>query len=365
MKVIQVLSYYPPHLGGLENVAREISEKLASKGHKVEVYTSNIGCRGPIIQPVKNLKINYLKGWEFAHSVFIPTLFFRLLKVPKDSIMHIHTGQIFVPEVAYLVSKLIKVPYIIHFHADVRLSGKLGILLPLYKNIFLKRVLKSAHKIIVLDKKYEVLLNHNYGIYNNIAVIPNGVSDSFFVEKATLSSKYTNLLFVGRLSVVKNVPKLIKATTFLKNNVILHIVGDGEKMREIEILITEGNLSNIIIYGKKTGENLIGFYKNADIFLLASDYEGLPLVLLEAMASGTPIIASDVIGIRELVENTGILVNPPTPENFAKAIDGLIENKSLQNTLSKMGRDKAKNYSWDAIIEKIEDIYRDVLNETH
>jgi len=360
MKVVQVVAYYPPHLGGMENVAREISERLAIKGNQVEVFTSDIGCKKGKLRSTKNLKIHYLKSWEFGHSPIMLSLFFKLLKMLKDSIMHVHIAQAFVPEVVYLVSKIKKIPYVVHIHLDVRPSGKLGFLLPLYKKVFLKRVLKSASKIIVLSKEYKTFINKKYNILENIMIIPNGVGEEFFINKENVSSKHTNLLFVGRLSVQKNIPRLIDSVSLIKSKVVLHIIGDGEKKKEIEKLISDKKLKNVILHGKKTGKDLINFYKNADIFILTSDIEAMPLVLLEAMASGTPIVASDVLGIREPVGKTGILVRPPTPENFARAIDNLIEDKILMNTLSKRGRKKAKNYDWKKTIEKFEDVYQNV-----
>jgi glycosyltransferase involved in cell wall biosynthesis len=279
--------------------------------------------------------------------------------------MHIHIAQAFIPEVVYLISKIKKIPYIVHIHLDVGPSGKLGFLLPLYKKVILKRVLKSASKIIVLSKEYKTLINKKYNILENIMIIPNGVGEEFFINKENVSSKHTNLLFVGRLSVQKNIPKLIDSVSLIKSKVVLHIIGDGEKKKEIEKLISDKKLKNVILHGKKTGKDLINFYKNADIFILTSDIEAMPLVLLEAIASGTPIVTSDVIGIREFVKKTGILVNPPTPENFASAIDELIEDKKLINILSQRGRKKAKNYDWNKIVEKFEVVYREVLNETN
>jgi glycosyltransferase involved in cell wall biosynthesis len=361
MKIVQIVSYYPPHLGGMENAVKEISESLAKRGHQVKVFTSDIGCKKDKLTSTKNLEIHYLNSFEFAHSSIIPFLFFKLLTIPKDSIIHLHVAQAFVPEIVYLVSKIKKISYVLHLHADVGPSGKLGFLLPFYKNVILKRILKSSRKIIVLNNNYKTLVNRKYHILENITVIPNGINEEFFIDKRITSSRYTNLLFVGRLSIEKNVSKLVEAVSLLESRVVLDIVGDGEKRNEIEKLILDKKLKNVILHGKKTGKDLIKFYKNADIFLLASDYEGLPLVLLEAMASGTPIIVSDVIGIRELVGKTGILVNPPTPENFAKAINNLIEDKKLRNTLSVSGREKAKGYDWDKIIEKFEDVYREVL----
>ena len=366
MKIAQVVSYYPPHLGGMQNVAREISERLAIKGHQVEVFTSDIGCKKGKLRSTKNLKIHYLKSWEFAHTPIILSLFFKLLKMSKESIMHVHIAQAFVPEVVYLVSKIKKIPYIAHVHGDSKPSGKFGFLLPLYKKLFIKKILSKAEKVICLSKDYKQFINKKYGINESkIIVIPNGVSEKFFINKAKKLNKIPNLLFVGRLSVEKNIPKLIEATSLLKNKVILHIVGEGEKKEELKKLILDKRIKNIILHGKKTGKELIDFYKHADIFLLASSCEGLPLTLLEAMASGTPIIASNIRGIREIIGNVGILVSPPTSENFTREIDKLIENKKIREKLAEKGRKKAKNYDWNKIVEKFENVYREALNETN
>ncbi|GAI84343.1 unnamed protein product, partial [marine sediment metagenome] len=116
MRIIQVVSYYPPYVGGMQNVTREISERLAKKGHQVEVFTSDIGCKKGKLRSTKNLKIHYLKSYEFAHTPIIPSLFFRLLKLSKNSIIHVHVAQALVPEVVCLVSKIRKIPYIAHIH---------------------------------------------------------------------------------------------------------------------------------------------------------------------------------------------------------------------------------------------------------
>lgn len=366
MKIIHVISYFPPHLGGMEACAKEIAERLARKGHQIEVYTSDIGCKNERLKSAKDFKIRYLKSFEFAHTPIIPNLFFKLLKIPKYSIIHLHLVQSFVPEIVWLVSKIRKVPYIAHVHLDVGPSGKLGSLLPLYKRLFLKRVLSRASKVVCLTEEYEKFINKKYGIIKNkIITIPNGVSEKFLISKKDINSNNINLLFVGRLSIQKNVPRLINAISLLKGKATLHIVGSGEKENEIKKLISDKKLNNVILHGKKVGRDLVNFYKSADIFILPSDREGLPLVLLEAMASGTPIIASSVMGIREFVGDAGILVNPPTPKKFAMAIDELIENKEKRNTLSIRGREKVKQYDWNKIVKKFETVYREVLNENN
>ena len=361
MRVIQIVSYYPPCIGGMQNVVREISERLAEKGHQVEVFTSDIGCKKGKLRSTKNLKIHYLKSFEFAHTPIMPSLFFKLLKISKDSVMHVHIAQALVPEIVCLISKIKKIPYIAHVHGDIQPSGKYGFLLLLYKKLFIKRILSKAEKVVCLSKEYKQFIFKKYRIIKSkIIVIPNGVGKEFFMKKEKKLNKIPNLLFVGRLSVEKNIPELIEAVSLLKKRVTLHIVGEGEKNEELKKLILGKKMKNVILHGQKTGRELISFYKHADIFLLASSYEGQPLTLLEAMASQTPIIASNRRGISEIIGNVGILVSPPTSKNFASAINSLIENRKLIDVLSKRGRKKANNYDWDKIVEEFEDVYETV-----
>src|SRR5438874_562266 len=138
--IMHVLSYYPPHLGGMENVAAQIAEGFSNKGYKVSVYTSNIGCTHFATNRSK-ARVHYLKSIEFAHTPIIFTLFFRLLALPQNALIHLHIAQAFSPEIVYVVSKLKRIPYIAHIHLDVDPSGRLGFLLEPYKKLFLERVL--------------------------------------------------------------------------------------------------------------------------------------------------------------------------------------------------------------------------------
>ena len=107
---------------------------------------------------------------------------------------------------------------------------------------------------------------------------------------------------------------------------------------------------------------MIEYHKNHDIFLISSDVEGgTPLVVLEAMAGGLPVIGSDAPGIRELIKDTGILVKQPYAQNFAKTIEDLWETPEKLNTLSKQSTEKIKPYTWDKFIEKLEEIYSEIL----
>ena len=365
MKIIQTVSYYPPHIGGVENVAREIAERMAKKGYQVESFTSDIGCRREKLESEKNLKIHYLPSWEFAHTPIMPSLFFKLLKIPRDSVIHVHLSHALVPEIVYLISKIKKVPYIAHLHSDPQPSGPLGhILLTWYKKLFTRKILANARKIICLTKVQRQLIHEKYGINKNkIIVIPNGVDEKYFTVKKSNSNKYTYLLSVGRLSGQKNIPLMLQVASILKNKALLHIVGDGEKRREIERIIDEQKMKNVILHGRKNSNELINFYSDAEIFISTSIEEGFPLFFLEALASGTPIVAADIKEIRGFFREISILVNPPTPENFAREIEELIKNKEKKELLVAKGMEIVKNLSWEKITEQYENVYKNTVKD--
>ena len=325
--IAQVTSYYPPHLGGMENVAAQIAEGFVDKGYAVSVYTSNIGYYRNTVLKSKS-RIYYLKSIEFAHTPIMFSLFFRLLALPRHALIHLHVSQAFSPEIVFLISKLKGIPYIAHIHLDVDPSGPLGFLLETYKKVFLKRVLKSAAKIICLSKPQKELIALKYALpLEFIVVIPNGVAEKYFISKKTSENTVPHLLFVGRLVAQKNPALLIEAVSLMQTSVFLDIVGEGELRENIEALIQKYKLQNVKLHGKKTGQELIELYKSADIFVLPSLKEGISLAMLEALAAGLPAVASDSPEIREILADCGILIHDPTAINYAKALDTVLSNE--------------------------------------
>jgi glycosyltransferase involved in cell wall biosynthesis len=361
--IIQIISYYPPHLGGMENCAAQIAEGLVDKGYPVEVYTSDAGC-SQIALPASKAHVHYLKCVEFAHTPVIFTLFFKLLSIPRFSVMHLHVSQAYSPEIVYLISKLKKIPFIAHIHLDVDASGPFGFLLKPYKKVFLKRVLQSASKIICLSEPQKKLIADKYALpLHAITVIPNGVGEIYFTHKTVQENTVPHLLFVGRLAPQKNLPLLLEAIAQMKEKVHLDIVGEGEDRSNIEALIIKQRLQNVILHGKKTGQELIDLYKSADIFVLPSFKEGISLSMLEALAAGLPVVASDSPEIREILAGCGLLIKDPTAANYAKALDAIVSNKSSVQKLSALSVQKARSYSWLKVLDSIEGVYQEVKHD--
>ena len=179
-----------------------------------------------------------------------------------------------------------------------------------------------------------------------------------------MKNKSFHLLFVGRISIQKNPKRLIESISLCKSKVILDIVGDGDLLEETKRLVKQKNLKNVIFHGKKTGKSLIKIYQNSDIFISATDLESFGLTYLEAMASGLPIITTNLPAIRNVVKNNyNGLLTEPTPKSFANAIEKLIKNTKLRKKLAENGVKEVKKYSWDKIVKQTEEVYREVLKQ--
>ena len=337
--IIQVAAYYPPHLGGLERVTQEIAEQLGRDGYNVTVLTSNVGAKNlPRVEYLSHLVIKRLRAFYFAHTAFIPSLFWQLLRVRKPAVIHLHLAQAYVPEMVWLVAKLRGIPYVVHFHLDVERSGRLGFIFDWWKRCVQPLIIKDAVFVITLSHDQTKLVLERYRKSSNqVIYIGNGVGKQF-LEIGKTKRVFHNplrLLFVGRLSIQKRIDRIIEALSFIKVPVTLTVVGDGEERVELENCATKLGLKNIIFLGALKGVALLEAYRQADVFVLPSDREGMPLAILEAMATGLPIVGSNVIGIHELVKDVGVLVDNPSGETFAEALTNLWNEPARLQELSK------------------------------
>jgi rhamnosyl/mannosyltransferase len=356
----------------MEYCIKAISERLASKGYQVEIFTSNIAHKKTSNKSIRNLSVHYLKAFEFAHTPVIPSLFFKLLMLPKNFIIHVHISQPFVPEIVWIISKIRNIPYTAHIHSDIGPSGILGFLLPLYKKVFLKPVLLSASKIIVPTTDYVNLISNKYNIsLNKICVVPYGIDHTNFYKSSINMHKPARLLFVGRLQIQKNLPLLVKSFYYLINHtkldVELNIVGDGEDRDKIcKLINTLGLTDRIHLQGKLQGKNLYKMYSCSDIFVLTSSYESFGIVLIEAMASGLQIVVSNIPSVRNVVinEKTGLL-SESSEKDFAMNITRILTNSSFRKKLIANGLKEVKKYNWDNIVLKYQNLYTEVKNENN
>jgi glycosyltransferase involved in cell wall biosynthesis len=346
----------------MENVVATIAHALAEQGTgHVTVLTTDAGAADrPARERRGRLEIIRSYSWEFAHTPLAPGMLLRLLMLPRRAILHVHVAQALIPELVAMTAKVRCRPFVAHYHLDVDASGSLGWLFLLYKRVLLGRTLRAAAKVIVLTSAQARFVERAHGVKSeNVVVIPNGVGSRFFQARRPRSmAGPLKLLFVGRLAVQKNVPLLITALQHVVTDTELAIVGDGELRPTLEALAA-ASAAKVQFVGALAQQDLLEWYAWADAFVLTSEREGMPLVLLEAMAAGLPIIATDVPGIREFLGEDGMLVDAE-PFAVARAIDRLRDDINLQRTLSQRSSVRASRYRWDNLMRQLTDLYDEV-----
>jgi len=256
-----------------------------------------------------------------------------------------------------------KLPYIISLrgsdvpgqHTRLKLDYKiLGPLL--FKPIWRKAALLVACSEGLKERALRFLSDVS------IDVIPNGVDLDRFspIEKAE-SSDMLRLATVGRLSVTKRVEILIDAARILHNdgcNIHFTIVGGGKFEQKLRQIVSESNLSDIVeMTGRIEAEKMPQMYRQHDIFVSASMQEGMSNAMLEAMASGLPIVTTRCEGVEELIKDNGFIVENAQAEQIAEAVKRLAEDRETYRYMSRAARQQAEKFSWNSVAERYLKIY--------
>ncbi|MEU6340547.1 glycosyltransferase family 4 protein [Streptomyces sp. NPDC046977] len=362
--IVQITPYYPPHLGGLERVVEHLAHQLGQR-HDVRVITTALGADGrPRRYGAGRVTIRRHRAIEIAHTALSPGLPISLaVRAPRDAVLHLHCAHAFMPELVALTARLRGQRFILHFHFDVDPSGRFGRLLPAYKKHVFGRSMRAAAGVIVLTEEQGAFVRDTYGVRaDRVFVVPNGVGANYFMPVRQTVRRPLRLLYVGRLSAQKNVARLLEAAALLREPVQLRIVGDGELREKLEAYAAELGLSNVEFSGGLLGEDLVRAYADADAFVLPSDREGMPLVVLEAMAAALPVIATDVPGTAELLDGVGLLA-APDPAALAAAVDSVAADPGLRLRLARQSAATAPDYSWETVAAQVEQVYAQVYPE--
>lgn len=358
--VAHVAAYYPPRLGGLERVASTLAELLADRWD-VEVLTTACGAgTAPATEtPSAGLRVRRFRAWELAHTPLSVGLVWGLLRLPRQAIVHLHLAQAFLPEVVWFTCRLRRRPYVVHFHLDVDPSGRFGWLLPAYKHYVLGPVLRRAAAVLALSPAQAAFLVDHYGVRRHrITVLPNGVGRAYFDIRPAADpvDRPMTLLFAGRLDAQKNVHRLLDAIAQVTVPLDVVIAGDGGHRHSLEQRAAQLEQHRIRFVGAQTEAELLDWYGWADTFVLPSDKEGMPLVLLEAMAAGLAIVATDVPGIRELVGGVGLLA-APRPDALGSALQRVAVDNGLRRELAARSRERSSSLHWDGRVDQLERVY--------
>jgi len=230
---------------------------------------------------------------------------------------------------------------------------------------------KLDGKIAVSKPAMEFVHGYFPGYYN---IIPNGVDIDHFSPDVSPIDEFVddklNILFVGRLEKRKGVKYLLEAFRQVKQeipNSRLIIVGPGTRLRhKYEKYVMRSGLKDVVFTGLVPYEELPRYYKTADVFCApATGRESFGIILLEAMAVGKPIVASNIEGYANVVSHgvDGLLVPPADKGSLAQALISLLTDGSLRQEMGVKGRAKALEHSWEQIAKKVLNYYGRVLSE--
>jgi glycosyltransferase involved in cell wall biosynthesis len=195
-----------------------------------------------------------------------------------------------------------------------------------------------------------------------IDVIPNGVDlDRFYPAQTDGRPDVLRLLTVGRLSVTKRVEILVDTVEILHREgyrIRFTVVGGGPMEQELRQAVLEKNLGDIVeITGRTSSEDMPQMYRQNDIFVSASMQEGMSNAMLEAMASGLPIITTRCEGLEELIADNGLIVEQANAEAIAGAIKKLADDRPLCKKMALAARKQAEQLPWSRTAESYLALY--------
>lgn len=313
----------------------------------------------------------YLVTPKFGRSLYWLFMYLGIAKLVEQIYKSYRFDVIFVtwayPDgaAASVIAKKLKVPIVISAcGSDINVMGKYFLRRMIMKDAFLK-----AQKVIAVSASLREKIV-SWGIpAQKIELLPNGVDVQRFrpmardIVRSLLGLPLNNkfILYVGNLEPVKGIDVLVKSLASLPKEVSLIVIGDGT-MKPIlnEIIIYHKLEGRVHFMGQKPHDKIPEWMNAADIFCLPSRNEGCPNVVLEALACGRPIVATKVGGIPDMVKDreTGILVNPDSPEDLANGIKEVFEKKWDASFI----RQSVLNKSWGDNAAKLKTILSDAIS---
>ncbi len=367
MKIIQASCYYPPHIGGVENHVMELTKALMRRDNDLQVLTSDIP------KTANNDRIKFKAKEIFPH--YVPLIFgLSKIKSLNADIFHSHCPP---PFFSNAICKANKKPHVITYHFDVEIPKRAGnIRIPTllgtyvekyYARHYALKVIEDCDAIIVTGKSYAETSPILHEFLFKCHVIPNGIDISKFdAVIRTLNVRRAKIvLSVGRLVWPKGIDYLIRAMPAVLKKVPeakLVIVGEGEERKNLANLVKNRALGDKVEFrGYMKFKELVKTYLEASVFVLPSftRLENFGIVLLEAMACRTPVIASDIPGVREnITKDNGLLFPPRDVDSLADSIITIIPDDEKIKRMGDAGRKLVEaKYDWNVIAEQVSKLY--------
>ncbi len=381
MRIAHVTSTFPPYYGGTGTVCYHNALGAAAYGHNVHVFTARGALRHPAgqIEDPPGVTVHRLMPLlRLGNAPCLP----QLLNLRGFDVVHLHSPFPFGEELLFLQSLLRRTRYVITYHQDLILPGWLGKVVKGHWDVLGQRILGHARRLMVTSRDYAQasrITDLVAKMGERVVEMPNGidivrfhpgVNGQFLRERYDLERTDRVILFVGALDqphYFKGVEVLLRALDRIAlASVKLVVVGDGDLRPQYQVLARRlGVEARVRFCGRVSDVELPAHYALGDVLVLPSTTmgEAFGIVLLEAMACGKPVIASNLPGVRSVVKEgeDGFLVTPGDEVDLAETLQGLLEQPDVCRAMGQQGRAKVEaRYAWSRIIPKLMRVYEDV-----
>ena len=329
MKILHVITL--AELGGAQSVVINLAEKSIEQGHQVFVASSVLGeMWNALHKDVIQIKLKNLYHAISMKDILVINDLRKIYNEIKPDIIHLHSSKIGI--LGRLCLPKSKIVYTVHGFDSIRLRYR--------KFLPIEKALKKRCKAIVGVSEYDTSNLKNEGIKDNVFLVRNGIKDFAVINKENdpenilyrikENTDKKIILSISRLALPKRFDLFCKvAEAFLETNYQFVWIGNKEQVTEVP--------ENVIMLGEKEDAHV--YYKYADIAILLSDFEGLPISLIEALCYSKPIIASNVGGISELLDDNGILVSNDNLSDIINSITLILDNQKKYKKFAQKSRE--------------------------
>ena len=339
MKIL-LISPTSKGIGGIAQHVQGLSQFLTSQKHKVDIISSE----NTFTIPVKGLK-----NPSFMLSSFLKT---KLKK--KNDVVHAHN----IPAALAMKNSSGKKILSLHGIYSRQIAQLHGKIYSKAAETYEDNALRSADAITVVSKEaYDYYSKKGF----DVVQIPNAIDSTFFPKKEI--KKFENqIIYAGRLSKEKGVDILLQLAKVLPSKYNLIILGSGTE--ENNVRNVANSKTNVHYLGYQSKQNVLSLIHSSDLLIQPSLEEGMSSTLLEAMGCGTCILASNIEGISEIVENekTGVLVEPNNSDELLNKILYLLPKKEKRLRMANEGLEIVKKYDWKIVGKLYLDFYKSILN---
>lgn len=384
MKILMLSERWFPSIGGGEEHIHNLTQELVRLGCEITLISRSLTSQNRDAPYTENLHNGNLKVYRLMPKTRFDSLIGRASYIPfslvkslamKERFDLIHAQSFSACLPALMLKSVLKKPAICTVHGIYQdawydlLESKPKA--DLYKKIERFVLFRNYDRIITVDKHFiSVAKLFNYPL-ERVRYISNGVDINRFIrdedERTERREKTNVFLFVGRLIQPKGLEYLLRASKILKDENVEHqiwIVGEGPQRNNLQDLVLKLGLGDRVKFlGHMYGEDLRLTYSEAKFFVLPSLWEGLPITLLEAWASGLPVIATNVGGIPDVcvhMENS-ILFKSKDSKALADSMRLLMDDKALSEKLGTQGRMLVKErFTWEKVAEKTLGVYKEI-----